>query len=120
MENVKRLSKNSAIINKYFRRITGIFWPDTVSNTNLWEKTEQPKIEDELGTRKWLWLGLILSEEPSNIFMKTLTWNPKAKEQEEDPRTMEKRAGDKRRRQSARLLFLVYLAHRRERFVMTS
>ena len=61
------LRKIQSFINKCLRRIVGVFWPDTISNVNLWERTSQARIEEELKKRKWTWIGHTLRKSPDDI-----------------------------------------------------
>ena len=50
-------SKLQTFINHCLRHILRIFWPNRISNTNLWERTNQEPIEIQLIRRKWSWIG---------------------------------------------------------------
>ncbi|GFR97963.1 hypothetical protein ElyMa_004489600 [Elysia marginata] len=39
------------------RRIISIHWPKIISNTDLWERTQQQPMEVEMRRRKWRWIG---------------------------------------------------------------
>ncbi|CAH2315796.1 Hypothetical predicted protein [Pelobates cultripes] len=59
-------------INSYLRRILNICWPDTIRNTNLWERTCQLSAVAEIWKRRWGWIGHTLSKLPTNITRQAL------------------------------------------------
>ncbi|CAH2319297.1 Hypothetical predicted protein [Pelobates cultripes] len=66
-----RTTKNTnkriqTFINSCFRRILHIRWPDTVSNTNLWERTCQLSAEAVIWKRRWGWIGHTLHKLPTS------------------------------------------------------
>lgn len=65
--------------NSCLRRILQVFWPNTISNTELWEETKQIPVDQELLQRRWRWLGHTLRKPPTNITRQALTWNPQGK-----------------------------------------
>ena len=73
---VKRVQ---TFINSCLRRILQIRWPDTISNNNLWQRTSQLPIEDEIKKRRWGWIGHTLHKPRTNITRQALRWNPKGK-----------------------------------------
>ncbi|CAH2293018.1 Hypothetical predicted protein [Pelobates cultripes] len=54
-------------INSCLRRIFHNLWPDTISKTNLWERTCQLSSEAEIWKRRWGLIGHTLSKPPTNI-----------------------------------------------------
>ena len=66
-------------VNRCLRNILNIRWEDRVSNENLWEQTEQERIEVQILRRKWGWLGHTLRKPASNITRHALRWNPQGK-----------------------------------------
>ncbi|VDP54440.1 unnamed protein product [Schistosoma margrebowiei] len=49
------IKKVQVFINNCLRKIFNIHWPDTISNSLLWERTNQLPPEDEIRTRRWKW-----------------------------------------------------------------
>jgi hypothetical protein len=47
------LHKLQVFINNCLRHILNIRWPEKISNKELWQKTYQPPVEEELKRRKW-------------------------------------------------------------------
>jgi len=46
-------AKLQAFINKCLRKILRIFWPDQVTNKELWKSTKQPRINMQIRKCKW-------------------------------------------------------------------
>jgi len=61
------------------RKILRIFWPDQVTNNELWKRTKQPKIDLQIRKRKWGWLGHTLRKPMEDITRQALEWNPQGK-----------------------------------------
>lgn len=79
-------NKLQSFVNKCLRHILNIRWPDTISNTSLWEKTKQDPIHIEIKRRKWGWIGHTLRKSPENITRQALDWNPQGKRKVGRPR----------------------------------
>ena len=73
------IHKVQTFINKCLRRILNIHWPDKISNNDLWIKTKQLPATDEIGRRRWSWIGHTLRKPESNTTRQALTWNPQGK-----------------------------------------
>lgn len=69
----------TANLHKPLRRILGVFWPNTISNINLWECTKQETVDIQLLRRKWSWIGHTLRRNTTAITKQALTWNPQGK-----------------------------------------
>ncbi|VDO87278.1 unnamed protein product [Schistosoma curassoni] len=67
------------VINGCLRKILNIHWPDTVSNSLLWERTNQLSAEEEIRKRRWKSVGHTLSESSNCTTKQALTCNPKGK-----------------------------------------
>ncbi|GFS07901.1 hypothetical protein ElyMa_003001700 [Elysia marginata] len=79
---IKRIQ---VFINRCLRRILRIKWTDKISNESLWERTRQIPAGDEIGRRRWRWIGHTLRKPCGSITKNVLDWNPQGKDQEEDP-----------------------------------
>jgi hypothetical protein len=44
-------------VNRCLRRNINLWWPDVMSNEELWHKTSQEPIAVEIKRRKWRWIG---------------------------------------------------------------
>ena len=80
------LNKIQTFINTCLRRILRIRWPDKISNVDLWEKTQQLPAQDEIGRRKWSWIGHTLRKQATSTTRQALTWNPQGKRKRGRPR----------------------------------
>jgi hypothetical protein len=73
-------------VNRCLRFILGIWWPNMISNEDLWVRTEQKEIWKEIRYRKWKWIGHILRQEIESIAKKALEWNPQGGRRRGRPR----------------------------------
>lgn len=69
------------------RQICRIFWPNTISNTNLLKMTESSCIIDEITQKRFRWLGHVLRKENSSITKTALRWTPQGKRPRGRPKT---------------------------------
>ena len=65
--------KIQTFINQCLRRILRIHWPETISNENLWARTQQTPVEEDIRQRRWRWLGHTLRKPASSISRQALT-----------------------------------------------
>ncbi|VDP03691.1 unnamed protein product [Schistosoma curassoni] len=63
-------------INNCLFKILNIHWPDTISNSLLWERTNQLPAEEEIRKRRWKWVGHTSRKSSTCITRQALTWNP--------------------------------------------
>jgi len=75
-----------AFINRCLRRILNIFWPETISNKELWTRTGEVTVEVAIRRRRWSWLGHTLRKPEDSITRQALTWNPQGKRRRGRPR----------------------------------
>src|SRR4029434_4171312 len=73
-------NKLQTFINHCLRRILGVFWPNTISNINLWECTKQETVDIQLLRRKWSWIGHTLRRNTTAITKQALDWTETAGE----------------------------------------
>ncbi|VDP17375.1 unnamed protein product [Schistosoma margrebowiei] len=59
--------------------ILNIHWPDTISDSLLWERTNQLPAEEEIRKRRWKWIGHTLRKSSNCITRQALTCNPEGK-----------------------------------------
>ena len=69
--------KLQTFINKCLRKILNIRWPEVISNEDLWERSQQCRIEESIKRRKLKWSGHTLRKPENNITRSALEWNPK-------------------------------------------
>lgn len=70
--NKKQINSLQSFVNRCLRKILRIYWPNTISNNDLWERTNQTPIIKEIKRRKWRWLGHTLRK-PNNDITKQAT-----------------------------------------------
>ena len=80
------IKKLQFFINSCLRNILRIRWPEKTSNTNLWAKTNQIPIDQEIRKRKCKWIGHTLRKSPDNITRQAVEWNPQVKRRVGRPR----------------------------------
>ncbi|VDO64413.1 unnamed protein product, partial [Schistosoma curassoni] len=74
------------LINSCLRKILNINWPDTISNSLLWERTNQPPAEVEIRKRRWKRIGHTLCKSSNYITRQALAWNPEGKRKRGRPK----------------------------------
>jgi hypothetical protein len=79
-------TKLQVFINKSLRKVLSIFWPDQITNNELWKRTKQPRIDLQIKKRKWGWLGHTLRKPMEDITRQALEWNPQGKRGRERPK----------------------------------
>ena len=80
------VNKIQVFTNTCLRQILKIRWPEKITNTALWEKTNQTPMESELKKRKWSWIGHTLRKPAHSITRQALQWNPQGKRKVGRPR----------------------------------
>ncbi|KAH9581247.1 hypothetical protein MS3_00008442 [Schistosoma haematobium] len=61
-------------------------WPDTISNSLLWKRTNQLPAEEEIRKRRWKWIGNTLRKSSNCITRQALIWNPEGKRKRGRPK----------------------------------
>ena len=84
--------KLQSFINGCLRRIVGIKWYDRVTNAQLWERTSQKPVKEDIQVKKWKWIGHTLRRPPTSIIRQALTWNPQGKRKKGRPKMTWRRA----------------------------
>ncbi|VDO74779.1 unnamed protein product [Schistosoma margrebowiei] len=80
------IKKEQIFINSCLRKILKINWPDTISNSLLWERTNRLPAEEEIRKRRWKWIGHTLRKSSNCITRQALTWNPEGKRKRGRPK----------------------------------
>ena len=80
------LKKLQSFVNTCLRRILRIHWPERICNTDLWERTSQQPLDEEIGQRRWRWIGHTLRKPNSSITRHALQWNPQGRRNPGRPR----------------------------------
>ncbi|XP_053388037.1 uncharacterized protein LOC123543008 [Mercenaria mercenaria] len=75
--HTKALDKKLQVfINTSLRRILRIRWPERISNQELWQRTNQRPIAEEIQIKKWRWIGHTIRRGQSCTARHSLDWNP--------------------------------------------
>ena len=88
------------------RRVLRRFWPNHLSNEELYEATGSTPVSALVRVRRWRWIEHILRTSPSNISRSALTWAPEGKRRRTRPaeRNVEKNCG--KRKEPAGMAFV--------------
>jgi ssDNA-binding Zn-finger/Zn-ribbon topoisomerase 1 len=79
-KNSKHITtKLQVFINTSLRKTLRIFWPDQITNNELWKCTKQRRIDLQIRRRKWGRLGHTLRKPIGDITRQALEWNPQGK-----------------------------------------
>ncbi|VDO69812.1 unnamed protein product [Schistosoma margrebowiei] len=81
-----RIGKAWTAFLHYLRKILNIHWPDTISNSLLWERTNQLPAEEETRKRQWKLIGHTLGNSSNCITRPALTWNLEGKRERGRPK----------------------------------
>ena len=73
------MNKLDAFHNGCLRRLCKIFWPQKISNKDLYKKTKTRAISVEIKERRFRWLGHVIRMPPSRIPRTALRWTPTGK-----------------------------------------
>ena len=76
-----------------------IFWPTLISNEELWRRTKQRKVGEEIKMRKFRWLGHTLRKSNEDITKQSLQWNPQGQRRRGRPKMTWRRQLNKEVRQ---------------------
>jgi len=57
-----------------------------MNKSDIWEKTHQQNVGDEIKRRQWGWIGHTLRKPASDITRQALTWIPQGKRKRGHPR----------------------------------
>ncbi|VDP17425.1 unnamed protein product [Schistosoma margrebowiei] len=80
------IKKVQVFINSCLRKILNIRWADTISNSLLWERTNQLPAEEEIRKRRCKWIGHTLRKSSNCITRQALTLNPEGKQKRGRPK----------------------------------
>ena len=79
-------------VNRCLRYILRIWWPNIISNKDLWKVTGQEDINVEIRKRKFRWIGHTLRNENREIPKAALLWNPRGNRKTGRPRNSWRRS----------------------------
>ena len=90
----KDLSKLSTFHTKSLRRILRIFWPNVISNKDLFERCGTEPMATILMRRRWRWIGHVTRQEAS-IAKTAMHWTPEGKRKRGRPKITWRRTVEK-------------------------
>ena len=95
--NDRRWQKGSQVNfqTKLLRRILKIFWPNTITNEELYYKTSTAAISEQIRERRWKWIGHVLRKDTSEIPKSALRWTPPGKRNRGRPKETWRRSVEK-------------------------
>ena len=79
-------------VNRCLRFIQRIWWPNIISNKDLWKATGQEDINLEIRKRKFRWIGHTFRQEDGEISKAALFWNPQGNRKRGRPRNSWRRS----------------------------
>ncbi|XP_073668649.1 uncharacterized protein [Paramisgurnus dabryanus] len=85
-------NKLQVFVNGCLRSLLKIRWTDKLTNTDLWQRTNQDPIKQQIARRKWRWIGHPLLKPPQDITRQALQWNPQGKRRVGRPKTTWRRS----------------------------
>ena len=85
-------SKLQIFVNRCLRYILRIWWPNIISNKDLWKVTGQEDINVEIRKRKFKWIGHKFRKEDGEIPKAALLWKPHGNRKRGRPRNSWKRS----------------------------
>ena len=91
--------KTQAFVNRCLRYILGVRWPNTISNEDLWAKTQEDRMMVQIRRKKWKWIGHTLRKPHSSVTKQALFWNPQGKRNRGRPRNNWRRSAEQELRQ---------------------
>ena len=82
----KDISKLSSFHIKNLRKIVRIFWPQIISNQDLFDECQQESIETTIAHRRWRWIGHVLHNDQGSIPRVAVEWKPEGHRKRRRPR----------------------------------
>ena len=86
------MAKLNSFHNSSLRKICRIFWPNKISNLDLYRRTNENEIETQIRIRRLRWLGHVFRMDKTRNPNKCLRWNPPGKRNRGKPRTTWRRS----------------------------
>ena len=63
-----------------------IFWPETITNNELRQRTGMATVEETIKARRWRWLGHVCRMPADSITRRALRWTPQGRRNRGRPR----------------------------------
>ena len=77
------------------RRILKIFWPNTISNEDLREKTGVIPLAESISARRWRWIGHVCRMSAGSLPRTALRWTPQGKRSKGRPKETWRRTAER-------------------------
>lgn len=90
----RELSAAQVFVNKCLRRILGIFWPLTITNSQLYQQSNCEPLEQTIKRKRWSWIGHTLRKPHDSICRQALEWNPQGNRRRGRPKQTWRRRVD--------------------------
>ena len=84
--------KIQTFVNRFLRYILRIWWPNIISNKDLWKTTGEEDINLQIRERKFRWIGHKLRKEDGEIPKVALHWNPQGNRKRGRPKNSWRRS----------------------------
>ncbi|XP_070549760.1 uncharacterized protein [Ptychodera flava] len=81
------MNKINAFHNACLRRICRIFWPNKISNKELYKSTKNESLVIEIQRRRLRWLGHVFRMNQNRVPKTALRWPPPGKRRQGRPKT---------------------------------
>ena len=92
-------NKIQTFVNNCLRKILKINRIDRIRNEDLWQRTKQDPISQQIARRKWRWIGHSLRKPAEDITRQALQWNPQGQRKAGRPRTTWRRSCEEEMKQ---------------------
>ena len=86
------ITKLNSFHNGCLRKICRVFWPNIISNDNLYTKTKEKDLGTQIRIRRLRWLGHVFRMDTNRNPKKCLRWNPPGKRSRGKPKTTWRRS----------------------------
>ena len=90
-------NKLNSFNTKCLRKILKIYWPEKISNNDLYKKTASKPLANDIMRKRWHWIGHVLRRGPESNERIALTWSPDGKRKRGRPRLTWRRHAIKER-----------------------
>ena len=95
--NVADMNKLDAFHRKCMRKILKVFWPNQITNEELYHQTNTQPLSVTIKIRRWRWIGHVLRRDGNNIARTALNWAPEGKSRRGRPRVTWRRSVERQR-----------------------
>lgn len=90
--SVEITNRLQVFVNRCLRRILKIFWPNTISNQELYARTEHQNINLQIRKRKYGWIGHTLRKHVDEVVKRALVFNPQGSRRRGRPKNTWRRS----------------------------